>query len=72
MVKVLVKENRSEDSIIMSYDEQLNGMIEKIIMILSDMKEQSVQYGANSCALNLINCRNLLNDIIDSIAFMNA
>lgn len=72
MVKVLVKENRSEDNIIMSYDEQLNGMIEKIMTILSDMKEQHMQYGASTCALNLINCRNMMDELIDSIAFMNA
>lgn len=72
MVKILVKENRNDDNIIMSYDEQLNGMIEKIMTILSDVKEQHMQYGANTCALNLINCRNMMDELIDSIAFMNA
>ena len=72
MVKVLVKESRSDDNIIMSYDEQLNGMIEKIITILSDMKEQHIQYRASTCALNLINCRNMMDELIDSIAFTNA
>lgn len=72
MVKILVKESRNDDNIIMSYDEQLNGMIEKIMTILSDVKEQQMQYGANTCALNLINCRNMIDELIDSIAFMNA
>ena len=30
MVKILVKENRGDDNIIMSYDEQLNGKTRNI------------------------------------------
>ena len=70
-MKIIVKESNN-DNIIMSYDEQLNGMIEKIMTILSDVKEQHMQYGANTCALNLINCRNMMDELIDSIAFTNA
>ena len=70
-MKIIVKESNN-DNIIMSYDEQLNGMIEKIMTILSDMKEQHIQYGASTCALNLINCRNMMDELIDSIAFTNA
>lgn len=71
-MKILLRESMNEDNIIMSYEEQLHGMIEKIIKILSDLEKMSPTFGAENTALSLINCRNLIDDIINSIAFTNA
>lgn len=71
-MKILVRESKSEDNIIMSYEEQLHDMIDKVMTILTDLENMSPTFGAEICALNLINCRNIIDDIINSIAFTNA
>ena len=72
MVKIRIKENTDTSNVITSYEDELNAMIAKANEMLSDIRKQSLQYGMSDCALKLINCRCMLDDIIKSIAFTEA
>lgn len=68
---IKLKESKSNDNIIMSYEEQISGMVEKITMLLEDIKNQSAFFSASDKVMSLINCRNLIDDLINSISFTN-
>lgn len=71
-MKIMVRENADKDKVVISYDEELRAILAKVIEILCNVEKTSPTFGAEGCVLNLINCRNSIDDVINSIAFTNA
>ena len=69
-MKIRIKE--SQDNSLLSQTEHINEMLDKLMYMLSDIREKSDMWGINSCALDLINFRNGVDNFITELAFHKA